>query len=98
MAAVDASAAGSNGRDVNDSSPASFEHVRHSKLGDDEGTPKVDVDGVIPLLDIDLKDVTGPLAITRIHNENIRMLAMLLLYFVKESLKVPFFADIALVR
>jgi hypothetical protein len=71
--------------------------MRHSKLRYNERAPQVDINRIIPLLDVNLKDVTCPLAVACIHNEDVGMLTMLLFDFVEESLQVAFFADIALV-
>ena len=72
--------------------------MRHSQLCDDERASQIDIDGVIPLLDVDLEDVAYTLSIACVHNENVGVLTMLLFDFVEESLQVAFFADITLVR
>jgi hypothetical protein len=97
VATVDTSAARSDRRDIHNSSPSLLEHVRHSQLRDDERASQIDIDCVVPLLDVDIEDVARALAVTCIHNENVGMLAMLLFDFIEESLQVAFFADIALV-
>lgn len=70
----------------------------HSQLRNDERASQIDIDRVIPLLDVDFEDVAYALAMACVHDENVGMLAMLLFDFVEESLQVAFFADITLVR
>lgn len=72
--------------------------MRHSQLRNDERASQIDIDRIIPLLDIDLEDIAHTLSIACIYDDNIGVLAMLLFDFVKESLQVAFFADIALMR
>ena len=98
MATIDTSATSSNGRDVNYSPPTLLKHMRHSKFRNDERASQVDVDRIVPLLDINFEDVAHTLAIACIYDEDVWMLAMLLFDFVEESLQVAFFADITLVR
>jgi hypothetical protein len=52
---------------------------------------------MIPLLDVNLENIAHPLAVASIHDKNVRMLAMLLLHFIEESLQISFFANITLV-
>ena len=70
----------------------------HSQLRNDERASQIDIDRVIPLLDVDFEDVAYALAMACVHDENVGMLAMLLFDFVEESLQVALFADITLVR
>lgn len=72
--------------------------MRHSKFRYDERASQIDIDRIVPLLDINFENVAHALAIASIHDENIWMLAMLLFDFVEEPLQVAFFADITLVR
>jgi len=60
--------------------------MRHRQLRNDERASQIDIDRVIPLLDVDLEDVAHTFSISCVHNDNIWMLAMLLLDFVEESL------------
>jgi hypothetical protein len=71
--------------------------MRHSQLRNDERAPQVDIDSIIPLLDVDLEDVAYTLAMACIRDYYIGVMTMLLFDFVKESLQVTFFADITLV-
>ena len=98
MATIDTSATRSNRRDINHSPPRLLKHMWHSQLRNDERASQIDIDRVIPLLDVDFEDVAYALAMACVHDENVGMLAMLLFDFVEESLQVAFFADITLVR
>ena len=71
--------------------------MRHSQLRNNKRASQINIDSIIPLLDVDLEDVACTLAIACIYDENIGMLAMFLFDFVEESLQVAFFADITLV-
>lgn len=71
--------------------------MRHSQLCNNKRASQVDIDRIIPLLDVNLEDVAHTLAIAGIHDKNIGMLAMLLFDFIEEALQVAFFADITLV-
>jgi hypothetical protein len=83
MAAIDTGAPSSNGADVYNSPPSLFLHVRHCQLGDDEGTPEVHVDCVIPLVKIELENIADPLPIASVGNDYVGMLAMGFFDFVK---------------
>ena len=71
--------------------------MRHGQLSDDEGTAEVDIDRVVPFFETDVKDVTRPLPVAGVDDQNVWMLAMLLLDFVKQTLEIVFFTNIALV-
>ena len=71
--------------------------MRHSKFRNDERASQIDVDRIVPLLDINFEDVAHALSIACIHDEDVWMLAVLLFDFVEEPLQVAFFADITLV-
>lgn len=71
--------------------------MRHSQLRNNKRASQVDINRIIPLLDVDLEDVAHALAVAGIHDKDVGMLAMLLFDFVEEALQVAFFADIALV-
>ena len=71
--------------------------MRHSQLRNDERAPQVDIDSIIPLLDVDLEDVAHTFSISCVDDDNLGVMAMLLFDFVEESLQVAFFADITLV-
>ena len=60
--------------------------MRHRQLRNDERAPQVDINRIIPLLDVDLEDVAYTFAVPCVDDDNIWMLAMLLLDFVEESL------------
>jgi hypothetical protein len=76
MAAIDAGAPSSDRADIDHSPPSLLLHVRHGQSGDDEGTPKVDIDRVIPLVEIELEDIADPLPVASIGYNNIGVLAM----------------------
>ena len=76
MAAVDAGAPGSDRADIDHSAPSLRLHVRHGQLGDDEGAPKVDIDRVVPLLNVKFEDIADPLPVTSVGYDNIWVLAM----------------------
>lgn len=71
--------------------------MRHSQLRNNKRASQIDIDRIIPLLDVNLEDVAHTLAIAGIHDKNIGMMTMLLFDFVEEPLQVAFFADITLV-
>jgi hypothetical protein len=98
VATIDTRATRSNRRDIYNSPPSLLKHVWHSKLRNNKRASQIDVDRIIPLLDVDLENVAHALAIACIHDEDIGMLAMLLFDFVEKPLQVAFFADITLVR
>jgi hypothetical protein len=97
VAAIDACTTGSDRADVYHSPPSLLLHVRYGQLGDDERTSKVDIDSVIPLVEIKLEDIADPLPVASIGYQNIGMLAMRLFDLVEQALEVSFFGDIALV-
>jgi hypothetical protein len=68
----------------------------HSQFCYDERASEIDVDGMIPLLDVNFENVAHPLAVASIHDQNVGMLAMLLFHFIEESLQVSLFANITL--
>ena len=97
VATINTSATCSNRRDIHHSPPRLLQHMRHSQLGDDKRAPQIDINCIVPLLDVNVKDVTCALAVACIHDQDVWMLAMLLFDLVEESLQVAFFADVALV-
>jgi len=76
MAAIDTRAPSSNGADVYHPTPTLLLHMRHGQLGDDERTPQIHIHRVIPLLDVELEDVTNPLPVASIGYEDVGVLAM----------------------
>lgn len=72
--------------------------MRHGELGDDERASKINIHRVVPLLEVDVENAAHTLAVARVDNQDIRMLAMLLFDFVEETLEIFFLADVALVR
>lgn len=97
MAAVDAGTSGSNRADIYHSTPSLLQHMRHGQLGDDERTPQIHIDCVIPFFNINFEDVASPLAVAGIDYENVWMLAMGFFDLVEQALKISLFGDIALV-
>lgn len=97
MATINTRATSSNRRDVYHSAPSLLKHVRHRQLCYDERASQVDIDRIIPLLDVDLEDVAHTFSISCVDDDNLGVMAMLLFDFVEESLQVAFFADITLV-
>lgn len=71
--------------------------MRDGELCDDERASKVDIHGVVPLLETDVMNAAHTLTVARVDDQDIRMLAMLLFDFVEETLEIFFFADVALV-
>ena len=71
--------------------------MRHSKFRNNKRASQIDIDRVIPLLDVNVEDVAHALAIACIYDEDVGMLTMLLLDLVEKPLQVAFFADITLV-
>ena len=80
MAAVDTSAGGGDGGDVDYAAPGFFQHVGHGEFGQDEGAAEVDGDCVVPFFDADVEDAADSFPVAGIHYYNIRALAMLLVY------------------
>jgi len=97
MTAVDARTGSSNRGDVDHTAPFPLKHVRDRELCDKEARAEVDVDGVVPLFDADIEDIARALAISRIYDEDVWVLSMLLLNLVEETLQVIVFGYIALV-
>ena len=96
MAAVDAGSSGCDGGDVDHATPPFLQHVWHGEFGQDEGAAQVDVDCVVPFLDADVEYITDSLTISRIDNENICSLPMLLRELSIQSSQISVFDDIAL--
>jgi hypothetical protein len=97
MAAIDTRAPSGDRADVYYSTPTLLLHVRHGQLGDDEGTPQIHIDSVVPFLNIEFEDIANALPVASIGYEYVGMLAMGFLDLVEQALKIFFFRDIALV-
>jgi hypothetical protein len=97
MTAVDARAPSGDRADVYHSTPSLLLHVRHGQLGDDERTPQVHIDRVIPLVNVNLKNVANTLPVASVDYQDVGMLAMEFLDLVEQALKISFFRNIALV-
>ena len=76
IAAIDAGAPSSDRADIYHSPPSLLLHVRHGQLGDDERTPQVHVDRVIPFLDVKLENIADPLPVPSVGHDYVGMFAM----------------------
>jgi hypothetical protein len=98
MAAIDTSATCSDRRNIYNPAPSLLQHMWHSEFRYDERASEIDVDGMVPLLDVNLEDIAHSLAVASIHDKNVRMLAMLSFHLIEEALQISLFANITLVR
>lgn len=71
--------------------------MRHRQLRNDERASQIDINRIIPFLDVNLEDIAHTLSISCVDDDNFGVMAMLLFDLVEESLQVAFFADITLV-
>jgi hypothetical protein len=71
--------------------------MRHRQLRNDERASQIDINRIIPFLDVNLEDIAHTLSISCVGDDNFGVMAMLLFDLVEESLQVAFFADITLV-
>jgi hypothetical protein len=76
MASIDAGTSGSDRADVYYSTPALLLHMRYGQLGDDEGAAEVDIDGVIPLVEIKVQDVAYSPPVPSVGYDYVGVLAM----------------------